>query len=441
MINISSIKFKKIDILTSVVSIIIFFKFFIFYEQIPLHDEVTAIERFTEWKNFLRKDGVNNHTLISFYGTIIRTFFGFDLSLFRLISFLSFIGILFLFNRFFNNLFYCFLFLIIICNSNFLFNALNTFRGYYIYSLLSCIIFYQLYLLQNNKLSKNNIKFIFVILSLMVVNALYGLYVCAPVLLAMFTKMFREKVFYYNGIVYFLIPVSLVYLIFFFLDGLVINNNNNLNLSFIFNNLNLIFIENIKTGFINVFNATPDLIKNNEFKSWIYAFQRFYYGEDNIYSKEYIFIIIYILSIIFLILNLLKSPLLIDYVILFFFLFFFFIDKNPFIRVHSGSVYFCIFYIFYNFKNLDYKKLFVTKKINPLIFFISTIILILYYNPDSKWQETKLSIIKIEKTLSNTNCVKANNILNQYEIWIVKNIFPNLCSSRYDFKKKINLLF
>ena len=51
----------------------------IFYEQIPLHDEVTVIERFTEVQNFLRKDGVNNHTLISIYGTLIRLLFGFDL--------------------------------------------------------------------------------------------------------------------------------------------------------------------------------------------------------------------------------------------------------------------------------------------------------------------------------------------------------------------------
>ena len=75
--NLNLFEIKKIDILTISVSIILFFKFFIFNNHIPLHDEVTAIERFTEWKNFLRKDGVNNHTLISFYGTLIRSFFGF----------------------------------------------------------------------------------------------------------------------------------------------------------------------------------------------------------------------------------------------------------------------------------------------------------------------------------------------------------------------------
>ena len=54
---------------------------------------------------------------------------------------------------------------------------------------------------------------------------------------------------------------------------------------------------------------------------------------------------------------------------------------------------------------------------------------------------TKESIIKIKSTLKDNSCVKSNNILTQYEIWIVKNIFPELCKSRYHFEKKINILF
>ena len=78
--------FNKIDISTFFISLIVFFKFFILQEQIPLHDEVTAIERFTEIQNFLRKDGVNNHTLISIYGTLIRSLFGFDLIVLHLLK-------------------------------------------------------------------------------------------------------------------------------------------------------------------------------------------------------------------------------------------------------------------------------------------------------------------------------------------------------------------
>ena len=191
--NLNLFEIKKIDILTISVSIILFFKFFIFNNHIPLHDEVTAIERFTEWKNFLRKDGVNNHTLISFYGTLIRSFFGFELSAFRLISFFSFVGILFVFNRTFNNIVYSFLFLVLIYNSNFLYNSINNFRGHYIYSFISCLIFYQIILFNDKNIMKINLSLIFIMLFLIVINALYGLYVCVPVLLSLSIYMYKKN--------------------------------------------------------------------------------------------------------------------------------------------------------------------------------------------------------------------------------------------------------
>jgi len=347
-------EFKKIDSLTIFVSLILYLNFFIFNDQIPLHDEVTAIERFTEWKNFLRKDGVNNHTLISIYGTLIRSFIGFDLSIFRLISFFSFVGILFLFNRIFDNFLYCFLFLILIYNSNFLFNSINTFRVYYIYSFISCLIFHQIILIEDKRFVKTSLNLIFLMLFLIVINALYGLYICVPVLLALFIHMFKEKNFYYGGLIFFVFPVIFFYIIFSFLDGLVINNNDTLNFDFIINNINSIFFENVKTGIFNIFNATPDLIKNNEYKSIALTFERFLNGEDKIYSKEYIFIFVYFLTIFILTFRLIKKPSIIDYIILFIFLFFIIIDKDPFIRVHSGKIYFCIFYIFYNLKQNSY---------------------------------------------------------------------------------------
>lgn len=440
--NLNLFEIKKIDILTISVSIILFFKFFIFNNHIPLHDEVTAIERFTEWKNFLRKDGVNNHTLISFYGTLIRSFFGFELSAFRLISFFSFVGILFVFNRTFNNIVYSFLFLVLIYNSNFLYNSINTFRGYYIYSFISCLIFYQIILFNDKNIIKINLSLIFIMLFLIVINALYGLYICVPVLLSLSIYMYKKKFFYIKGLIFFVFPVTSFLIIFSFIDGLVINNNENLNLNFIINNINSIFLDNLKTGIFNIFNATPELVKNNEYKSIIFTFDRFLNGEDKIYSSEYISLLIYFLTILILFFRIFKNPSIVDYTILFIFLFFFIIDKDPFIRVHSGKIYFCIFYIFYNLKNIfELDKYFGNKKRVNIFFLILIIIFTLSKNPDPKWQETKTSVIKIKNTLKVYSCIESNNILTQYEIWIVKNIFPDLCNSRYDFEKKINILF
>ena len=434
--------FNKIDISTFFISLIVFFKFFILQEQIPLHDEVTAVERFTEIQNFLRKDGVNNHTLISIYGTLIRSLFGFNLILFRLISFLSFVGILFIFNRIFKNYLFLLFFLLIIYNSNSLFNSINIFRGYYIYSFISCVLFY---LLLKIKIKKNNFKkinYIFIFLFLITINALYGIYICLPILCSLFIYKFRQIFFYINGFIYFFIPVLFFYLIFFFLDGLIINNNSNLNMNFITNNLNLILIDNIKTGFINIFNATPELIKNNEYKSYFYTFKRFLYGEDPVYSKEYLFIIIYLISISLIIINCFKKFDLFDIIISLIFIIFFLIDKDPFIRVHAGTIFFCIFYIFYNFKfRINFfNKFDNNNNINLLILF-AVIILTISQNPNTKWQQTKPSIDKINEVLLINSCITANDILSQYEIWITKNIYPDKCQTKYDYEKKINILF
>ena len=135
--NLKVFKIKNIDILTFLISVILYFKFFILNDHVPLHDEVTAIERFTEWKNFLRKDK-QPYSYINLW-SIGKINFGFDLSIFRLVSFFSFVGIIFLFNRIFNN-FLLFIILLIIYIQIFI--KCYTFRGYYIYALLSCLLLF-----------------------------------------------------------------------------------------------------------------------------------------------------------------------------------------------------------------------------------------------------------------------------------------------------------
>ena len=92
-------------------------------------------------------------------------------------------------------------------------------------------------------------------------------------------------------------------------------------------------------------------------------------------------------------------------------------------------------------KLVNLKLLINNQKFRNIILSTLIIFITLNQNPDLKWQETKQSVVQIKKTLETNNCKEANDILSQYEIWIVKNIFPNLCNSRYDFEKKINILF
>ena len=429
-------------LLSSLVLLILFIKFFIFQDQIPLHDEVTAIQRYTEIKNFLRKDGVNNHTLISIYGTIIRTVYGFDLLLFRLISFLSFAGIVFLFNRLFKNFYLTLIFFLIIFSSNFLFNAIYTFRGYYIYSFLSCLSFFLLLKYKNNPENISNIRLLFVCLMLMSVHAIYCLYIVIPVGLLLWINNYNNKKFYVNGIIFYALPVFIAYILFCFLDGFVMNNNSNLNINFLVNNINDIFIENIRTGFYNIFAGQVFLTEENNYKSIIKSFLKFYYGEDPIYTRELVFLCVYISSFIILIYKIKKGYDIIDFSVLLVFIFFFILDKTPFIRVHSGIIYYCIFYIFYFFTNSNFLKEFFTKLIKYRFYYFSLFfIFILFLNPDSKWQETKSSVEKINTVLLKNSCTEANKELNDYEIWITVSIFPDKCSYKYNFDTKKNILY
>ena len=91
-------KFFNIYILLFIV--LIFFKIFIFYDHLyPLHDEIISIDRYLEPKNFLRRDSTNNQMVLSFFGMIINTIFGFNFVLLRIISFFAFIGLVVVFKK------------------------------------------------------------------------------------------------------------------------------------------------------------------------------------------------------------------------------------------------------------------------------------------------------------------------------------------------------
>jgi hypothetical protein len=78
-------------------------------------------------------------------------------------------------------------------------------------------------------------------------------------------------------------------------------------------------------------------------------------------------------------------------------------------------------------------------------FFVSLFLFFLFYSvdpPDNKISiDTKKEIINIRNLKKIYSCSELNNILNEHEIWITKNIFSKDCSSRYDFINNKNILF
>jgi hypothetical protein len=122
------------------------------------------------------------------------------------------------------------------------------------------------------------------------------------------------------------------------------------------------------------------------------------------------------------------------------FLFFYFIHFIPEPRVHVGIVFFNIFYIFNNLYLFYIKKI----KINlfaTLLFLFLSIFSIFNTKIDNRYYETKLAVDKINSLKQKYNCSELNYLLDEYEIWIMKNIYQKDCKFYYDFKNEKNILY
>ena len=61
--------------------------------------------------------------------------------------------------------------------------------------------------------------------------------------------------------------------------------------------------------------------------------------------------------------------------------------------------------------------------------------------PDENFYQTKIAIDKINSLKNNYSCKEFNKELTEYEIWIVKNYYPNLCNYYYNFSNEKNVLY
>jgi hypothetical protein len=122
------------------------------------------------------------------------------------------------------------------------------------------------------------------------------------------------------------------------------------------------------------------------------------------------------------------------------FLFFYFIHFVPEPRVHVGLVFFNIFYIFNNLYLFYIKKFKVNLLVTWLFLFLA-IFSILNTKIDNRYYETKLVVDKINLLKQKNNCDQLNYLLDEYEIWLMKNIYQKDCNFYYDFKNQKNILY
>ena len=427
---------KLLNILLLLTVSIFYYKIFIIYDHYPLHDEIIALDRYTEWKNFLRRNFIGNHTINSLIAVIHNSIFGYDFINLRLISFVSFVGILLVFRFLYNSVFLFLIFIIVLTSSNILFNYTYIFRGYYTAALLATLTFFYLKRYFNNSSCIKNLRILLFLIFLQLFHSLFTIYIAIPSLIMILFIVIKQKIIKesFFSIVIFTISLILIYILFAFIDGFVALHNSDLNFNFLFKNFFSILIPCVIEGFGPMFFnewAPKDFFALNS------VFSAMYYGADYILVSEPVFLIIYLSSFLIMLFNLFKSKMT-DYfsiTMLLIFIFFILTFTAPPLRVHTGTIYFCLFYIMNSMYNFNL----FNKKIISKLSFILCIFFITYVSPNNNFQQTKNSILKIDEFKS--DCSKANKMLNQYEIWILINYYPSYCKYKYDSGMKINILF
>ena len=432
-------KFFNIYILLFIV--LIFIKIFIFYDHLyPLHDEIISIDRYLEPKNFLRRDSTNNQMVLSFFGMIINTIFGFNFVLLRIISFFGFIGLVVVFKKNSRDFFILNFLFIIILSSDLLFNYIYLYRGYYISSF---IVVLNLYFLKEY-FSKQKLKYLkYSLLSstLLCINSIYSIYFLVPIFFTLLTFLIINKKLEFIKIIfnYFFAPCVLIYFIIITVTGFAQTFSGNLNLSFLINNFFEVLVKSFVPGVKLIFFQSAVLDLKFSFGA---VWEKMTKGESGIMTTHQITVLFVIsLTIIILLSKILFYRNRLNYsdlIVGIFFLTFLLINKNPWLRVYVPITYFLLFYLLSEIQSQILKVNYNKFKINE----ISTIILIffiIFVSPNKNYEQTKSKIINIEKYKN--NCEEANNYLSEREIWIFINFYPNYCEYQYDPNSRKNILF
>lgn len=290
----------------------------------------------------------------------------------------------------------------------------------------------------------------------LICHSLFTLYIVIPVFISLSliflkdfiieSKNFNRKKKLINFFLFFLIPAIIFYVLVTVIEGFTITHSDNLNLKFFFLNLFDVVREGFIPEFKNIFlNSYLDKFINeknffnNLFKSLI---GNLFNGNDTKLQTvpQFTILIIYIVSLIILLYRALYFKLkYLDLVLANIFLFFFLINYIPEPRVHIGIVFFNIFYIYENIFNLSKKIQNHFAIILPLLFL--TFYLLSKTEIDKKILTTKISIDKIDTLKSKHSCFELNYLLNNEEIWIIKNFYKKDCNFYYDFKNEKNVLF
>jgi hypothetical protein len=316
----------------------------IFIDISPIsHDEVVNITTYLYKETLFLKNYPNNHVLTSIIGFFLSKIFGIQIIYFRLISFLSFSIIFFLFIKKFNNFFFLFTFLLLFIFSDNLYLYSFLFRGYY----LSSLIFVGIFLLLCSNI-KNKDRIIYAASVILIIHNVSTLFLIIPIIIFVFLEKVSNFKFYNfkSVILYFFLPFLISHIFLGLLNSVYISN-----FYLVFSDNNLTIVQKTKEFILVVFPNFTSGIKIIFFNQFTNV--TLFGNLNNFYNflfEDIVIFLILIFSLLISIYNIffIKKISLLDKIIIVFFIIFIFLNKLPPIRVFVGFIYFFIFYIFFN---------------------------------------------------------------------------------------------
>jgi len=419
----------------NIINIIIIFLLliFIFYKIhlekfIPITgDELNSILVYSSnYKTLFLKNFPGNVTFFHLLGYINGKILGYDLILFRSLSFAFFILSIFFIVKITKETLpvYLFIFLALVSNYSM---YLSLYNGYVFSSFIFILIFYLLKNLERNNFKNLNLILLFSFIQFY--NHLVNLYLIFPIIIFLF--YFYKIKFIKNFILFFIIPTTFFYLFSILLTGFAEEKLNNTNIffvaKFIFSNFDEIFLNGFKRIFF--YEAYANATKFN-----------LKYLLANLYNFDKFFLIVFITSFLISILNLKtkKIDALYSYIILSHFIMFFLINKDPAPRIFTGffPFYFLIIYEYLkNYFNLFVKKSSKIISIVLLLFFLINFnfennINKSFYGTDLTYKENNISLKILDK-----NCDLSNNNFHELQKRNLYFNYLNKCNKKFDLNE------
>ena len=421
---------KKIHAILILLSLIfIFFKIHISSSIGILGDELNSILVYsTNIKTLFLKNYPGNVSFFHFLGFVSTKIFGYELINYRIITYILFVGCIFIFYLQFRSFAILYL-LIILSLLSYLIVYAGLYVGYVFSSFIFILIFYLI--LKNDDNSKS--KIIFILLFIQTYSHLVNLYLSIPILVCLF---FTNRKFYKKNVKYFLmffcIPVGCFYSLSTILTGLA----------------------EAKLPDYSLLLAL-DYLGNNLFDILFSGFNRIFFYEayanagsfsiisiiKNTYFFDKIFLFSILLVIILLLLNIKtnKIPKKIAFIMYFHFFMFFLINKDPAPRIFSGfflNYLFVIFLYFLSFSIPRRNKFLVSMEILLLL----TLYFIIYQFHYNQRISKTLHIRDIAynesiiKDIYSSKCILKNNSYDEMDKKFYYFSYLNICKKQFYLK-------